>query len=344
MRLRGMEANAADRVRRGVLTAGSCDRSRRVSAASGRRVARRATRWLELMRELYPLRRSLTGNGVRETLRIARRRACPSRSPRSPSGTPIFDWVVPQEWNVATAGSPTRGRTDRRLRETTRSTSSATATPVARTMRARSCWSPLVAHPSGRTGSPRGPSYWERRWGFCLADGCGGRFADDDEYDVCIDATLDETGTSPMPRPCFPGRPTTRSCSRPTPAIRRSRNDNLSGIVVAAPPREHARRPGRPAPHVPPPLQPGHDRPARPGSPRTRSASTGSRAGARRRLRRAIGPVTYKRSRRGDAEVDRAAAHVLRLRGRTASSTTSCPGAPTSGSSARRGSTSRWSR
>ena len=59
-------------------------------------------RLIELAQTLYPLNRSLTGNGVRETLAILREHI-PLSVYQIPSGTETFDWKVPDEWNVRSA-------------------------------------------------------------------------------------------------------------------------------------------------------------------------------------------------------------------------------------------------
>lgn len=54
----------------------------------------------ELARELFPIDRSLTGRGVRETLRIIKRELPELRICEVPSGTKAFDWTVPREWDI----------------------------------------------------------------------------------------------------------------------------------------------------------------------------------------------------------------------------------------------------
>ena len=61
-----------------------------------------ATACTRSMAELFPLCRSITGDGVRETLRGGRD-VDPARDPRGPSGTQVLDWTVPDEWNIRDA-------------------------------------------------------------------------------------------------------------------------------------------------------------------------------------------------------------------------------------------------
>ena len=57
---------------------------------------------LELCKKLYPINRSLTGNGVRETLKIIKS-IIPIEIKEVNSGTKCFDWNIPPEWNIENA-------------------------------------------------------------------------------------------------------------------------------------------------------------------------------------------------------------------------------------------------
>src|SRR5205809_2185395 len=59
-------------------------------------------RMYQLIAELYPICRSITGNGVRETLRLVGKHV-PLSVHEVPTGTKVFDWTVPKEWNITDA-------------------------------------------------------------------------------------------------------------------------------------------------------------------------------------------------------------------------------------------------
>ena len=57
---------------------------------------------MALMSRLFPITRSITGDGVRETLSILRERAMLNIQ-EVPTGYKAFDWTVPREWNIRDA-------------------------------------------------------------------------------------------------------------------------------------------------------------------------------------------------------------------------------------------------
>ncbi|WMS89944.1 DUF4910 domain-containing protein [Pseudoalteromonas sp. HL-AS1] len=57
----------------------------------------------QLAKELWPICRSITGNGVRETLSIIKQHLPDLKTFEVPTGTQCFDWTVPKEWNIRDA-------------------------------------------------------------------------------------------------------------------------------------------------------------------------------------------------------------------------------------------------
>lgn len=60
------------------------------------------TEMFEFMKKLFPLCRSITGNGTRETLKHIKK-IIPLQIKEIASGTRVFDWTIPEEWNVTDA-------------------------------------------------------------------------------------------------------------------------------------------------------------------------------------------------------------------------------------------------
>jgi aminopeptidase-like protein len=265
------------------------------------------SRAYDMVRELYPICRSITGAGVRETLaRVGRR--IPLELYEVPSGTPVFDWEVPPEWSIRDAYVKSAdGRRVVDFREHNLHVVSYSE-PVRATMSLEALRPHLHSLPEAPDRIPYRTSYYRRNWGFCL------RHRDllalpEADYEVCIDSDL-KAGSLTYAECFLPGRVSgeiivfTHVCH---PSLA---NDNASGIAVAC---ELAAALSRS------PRKYGYRFVFSPGTigaitwlARNETSVGRIAHGLVIGLMGDPGPLTYKRSAQGGASVDRAAAHVVR--------------------------------
>jgi aminopeptidase-like protein len=265
---------------------------------------------IELMRELYPIPRSLTGDGVRQTLaRISEEVSL--EITEVPTGTQVFDWTVPREWNVDEAWiADSDGNRVVDFAESSLHLLGYSV-PVRTRMSLAELRERVFTHPENPDWIPYRTSYYNENWAFCLSQ----RQLDslpDGEYEVCVGTRL-EDGHVTYGEATIAGESaeefllSTYICH---PALC---NDNLSGIVLlAALGRRLAERELRHTYRLL--FSPGTIGPLcwlwrnRDRVDQVKHGLVASCVGD-------PGGMTYKRSRRGDAEIDRAVTVVLRDRG-----------------------------
>jgi aminopeptidase-like protein len=120
-----------------------------------------------LVERLYPICRSITGNGVRRSLRLLRE-TIPLALREVVSGTPVFDWTVPDEWNIRDAYI--MNQTGDRVVDFRKSNLHVLnySVPVSRTMSLAELRPHLFSIPEAPDWIPYRTSYYEKNWGFCL--------------------------------------------------------------------------------------------------------------------------------------------------------------------------------
>lgn len=260
-----------------------------------------------LVRELYPICRSITGRGVHQTLDILERFIPLKRTPVA-SGTKVFDWEVPLEWNIQDAWI--KDLSGRRVVDFRAHNLHVVnySVPVRGRMTLRELKTHLHTVPEHLDWIPYRTSYYRESWGFCLSQNQL-ESLHDDEYEVCIDSTL-APGHLTLAECVLPGQVPdevliyTHTCH---PSLC---NDNLSAISVATLLAQRWRQSG---PHyysyrfVFAPTTIGAIAWLSLNQSRTGAirhglvlASLGDR-----------GAFTYKRSRRGNADIDRIVEHVV---------------------------------
>ncbi len=264
-----------------------------------------------LVSKLYPICRSITGDGVRKTLEILSR-YLPIASYEVPTDTKVLDWTIPKEWNINDAWIA--DASGKRVVDFQASNLHVVSysVPIRGRMSLRELRLHLHTLPDRPDLVPYRTSYYEETWGFCLSQRQLDTIPDGD-YDVCIDSTL-APGSLTYGELVLPGETeeeilvSTHVCH---PSLC---DDNLTGIAVsvflarafaAMPKRRYTMRfvyaPGTIGAIAW--LAEHRDR-----APHVRHGLTLTCLGDGH-------PFTYKRTVDGKAGVDRAAAHVLATSG-----------------------------
>jgi aminopeptidase-like protein len=266
-----------------------------------------------LIAELYPICRSITGDGLRETLRRLEA-YIPLAVHEVPSGTSVLDWTVPHEWNIRDAYvKNSRGERVVDFRQSNLHVLNYSV-PVRRTVSLAELREHCFTLPDHPDWIPYRTSYYQEGWGFCLTHRQL-QALPEDQYGVVIDSSL-ERGHLSYGELVLPGETTDEilvSCHSCHPSMC---NDNLSGVAVATYLARYLGREGAARRHtyrflfIPGTI----------GSitwlarneavvPRIKHGLVLASVGD-------SGSLHYKASRRGTAEIDRAMAHVLQHTGR----------------------------
>ena len=184
------------------------------------------------VRELYPLCRSITGDGLRASLRILGRKV-PLTLHEVPSGTRVFDWVVPREWNLR--GARLLGPGGEVIADAARLNLHVLNYSVP--FRGRVSLEELQTHlhslPDAPELVPYRTSYYRDAWGFCLSHAVRNRLGPG-EYQVEIDTTLSD-GSLTYGELVHPAAPSddevlfSTHCCHPSLA-----NDNCAGMAMCA--------------------------------------------------------------------------------------------------------------
>lgn len=260
----------------------------------------------ELVGRLFPITRSITGAGVRETLAEIGARI-PLQVTEVPSGTQVLDWIVPREWNIREAYiEDEAGTRIVDMRESNLHVVSYSP-PVDATMTLGELRPHLHSLPEHPDWIPYRTSYYEEAWGFCLTQRQLEGLAEG-SYRVRIDSALTD-GSLSYGECVLPGDVPDEILISSHVCHPSLANDNLSGIAVAT----YLAAELSQAPH-----RYTYRFLFAPGTIGAISwlAQHESQVGAiRHGLTFAClgdgGGITYKRSRGGDAEIDRAVEHVL---------------------------------
>jgi aminopeptidase-like protein len=185
----------------------------------------------DIFDRLWPIMRSLTGDGVRRTLDILSEIVPISRI-EIPSGTQAFDWRVPQEWNFNEAYiiDPL----GRRILDAAENTLHLVnySIPFSGRMGLKELQNHLFSLPERPEAIPYVTSYYAPRWGFCLSQIMRDQLTDG-EYAVVVDTTLKD-GTLTLGEVILPGEEEREILFSSYVCHPSLANNELSGPIVAA--------------------------------------------------------------------------------------------------------------
>lgn len=183
-----------------------------------------------LLKRLFPLCRSLTGNGVRETLRIVRG-YIPIVMHEIPSGTKAFDWTIPKEWNIRDAYI--KDPSGKKIIDFKRNNVHVMSysVPIRATMPLKELKKYLHSLPSEPGFIPYKTSYYRENWGFCLTHRQL-KTLKEGSYEVVIDSSLKD-GSLTYGELFIPGKTENEVLISTYVCHPSMANDNLSGVVLA---------------------------------------------------------------------------------------------------------------
>jgi aminopeptidase-like protein len=182
-----------------------------------------------LIKDLYPIGRSLTGHGNRETLNILKQHI-PMEVHEVKSGTQVFDWTIPKEWNINAAYIKDSGGNLVVNLQNSNLHVVGYSIPINKTIPFEELKEHLFTLPKNPSWIPYRTSYYQESWGFCLSHNQLLEMKDS-VYEVCIDSSLKD-GSLTYGEYYIPGQSSDEiliSCNICHPCMA---DENLSAIAV----------------------------------------------------------------------------------------------------------------
>jgi len=145
---------------------------------------------VSLLGKLYPICRSITGNGLRDTLKIISD-IIPLKISEIPTGTDVFDWKIPQEWNIQDAYI--KNKKGEKIVDFQKSNLHILnySRPINKIINYDELKSHIFTDKNNPKNIPYRTSYYNKNWGFCMSQEQFRNLPKED-YEVVINSTLDD--------------------------------------------------------------------------------------------------------------------------------------------------------
>ena len=148
--------------------------------------------------ELFPITRSLTGSGVEKTLKIIQKEFSKLKIKKFKSGTKVFDWNVPEEWNIADAYIIDKYNNKIIDFKQNNLHLVGYSIPVKKNITKKELFKNLYFLKNQPTAIPYVTSYYKKRWGFCVSYNqykiLDKRYSLNDKFKVVINSNLNKKG------------------------------------------------------------------------------------------------------------------------------------------------------
>lgn len=184
----------------------------------------------DLMTDLFPICRSITGNGVRQSLKIIKKILPQLQEFEVPTGTQVFDWTIPNEWNITDAYI--KNPNDEKIIDFKKSNLHVLnySTPINKKISLEELKEHIFTLKEYPNVIPYKTSYYKENWGFCMTHD---QFVElkEGEYEVYIDSSL-KPGSLTYGEVFLPGKSEEEILFSTYICHPSMCNDNLSGIVL----------------------------------------------------------------------------------------------------------------
>lgn len=187
----------------------------------------------ELLKKLYPITRSITGNGNRETLKIINE-IVPLNIIEYPTGQEVYDWTIPKEWNIQDAWiKNSKGEKVIDFKNSNLHIVSY-STPIHEKLKLSQFKDKLFYLENLPEAIPYRTSYYNETWGFCVSyNDYLKYFNEDEEYELFIDSELKE-GSLTVGEILIKGNSTKEYLLSSYICHPSMLNDSMSGVITAA--------------------------------------------------------------------------------------------------------------
>jgi len=143
---------------------------------------------LNLAKKLFPINRSISGKGVRKTLKILKKKIPNLKIKNFKSNTKVFDWRIPLEWKINDAFI--LAPSGKKICEFKKNNLHVVgySVPINKYLKLNELKNKIYTFPNDKTAIPYVTSYYKKDWGFCLSEREKNKLSEKGKYKAFIDS------------------------------------------------------------------------------------------------------------------------------------------------------------